>query len=154
MLLKQTTYSTSAVLLQYAESDSLTTGMPLPVNTSDPDQLIKFMSRAGGILFLHGDPNLDNQKRNIAIQVFVSFQPNQIFDFCRSWLRKWSQNKGALWYQEWQSITDRADPTELADILLSHDEHRVRQRLSSPVGEMLDFETILKIKRATQDEAA
>lgn len=124
----------------------------MPKNISSTDDLASFMSRAGDILFLPGDPNYDNQKRNIAIQVFLKFHPNQIFDFCKNWLDKWSRNKTSLWHQEWMALSERSDPVELADVLLSHHEQRVRQRLSSPLGEMLDFEVILRIKRAKLHE--
>lgn len=124
----------------------------MPKNISSADDLASFMSRAGDVLFLPGDPNYDNQKRNIAIQVFLRFNSNQIFDFCKNWLDKWSHNKTSLWYQEWMAISERSDSEELADILLSLHEQRVRQRSSSPLGEMLDFETILRIKRAKLHE--
>lgn len=142
-----------ASLLKYAAQDSSASGIPLPQDISDIDSLTSFMSRAGDVLFLPGDPNYDNQKRNIAIQVFLNFKPDQSFDFCKQWLGKWICNRNALWYQEWMAIAERADASELEDILLSHHEKRVRQRLSSPLGEMLDFETILRIKRATRYEA-
>jgi hypothetical protein len=140
-------------LIKYSVKDALAAGLPMPPCSSDPNELAVFMSRAGDVLFLPGDPNYDNQKRNIAIHVFLSFQHTQIIEFCKEWLEKWSQNKSAPWYREWQAIANRADPEELTDILLSHDEERVRQRISSPLGEMLDFETILRIKRATRHEA-
>lgn len=153
MLKSGISFDRSASLLKYATQDSIASGMLLPKDISDVDNLISFMSRAGDVLFLPGDPNFDNQKRNIAIQVFLNFQPDQIFDFCKKWLDKWKCNRRALWYQEWLAIAERADPNELEDILLSQHEQRVRQRLSSPLGEMLDFETILRIKRSTQHEA-
>lgn len=143
----------SSTLLKYAAHDSLVTGLALPASSSEVGDLAVFMSRAGEVLFLRGDPNYDNQKRNVAIQVFLEFQPQQIIEFCEKWLEKWRKNKNARWYKEWVGVAERADPEELTDILLSHKEERVRQRLSSPLGEMLDFETILRIKRGTQHEA-
>jgi hypothetical protein len=153
MLKSGISFDRSASLLKYAAQDSSASGIPLPKDISNVEELTSFMSRAGEVLFLPGDPNFDNQKRNIAIQVFLKFQPDQIVDFCKNWLDKWTCNSTALWYQEWMAIVERADPYEFEDILLSHHEQRVRQRLSSPMGEMFDFETILRIKRTTQHEA-
>lgn len=133
-------------LKAYVQADAAVTGLRTPEQDT-PEALADFMSVAGESLFLPGDPNLDNAKRNVAIQVFLTFEMSEIVEFGRAWLRRWQQNTQERWYQEWVDIIDRADCTELSDILLSHDQERVRQRLSMPFAEMLGFSVVLDIKR-------
>lgn len=138
-------------LQTYAQADAEAAGLLAP-NPGTPEVLAAFMSKAGNVLFLPGDPNLDNQKRNIAIQVFLSFEMSEIIAFGRAWLQKWIRNSHTRWHQEWTLILDRGDPAEITDILLSHHQDRMRQRLSMPFAEMLDFSVVLAIKRKTRNE--
>lgn len=137
---------TEQSLLVYAQSDAKSTGLSLPADVSQ-ESLVDFMAKAGDLLFIPGDPNLDNQKRNIAIRVFVTFTSREMFEFGRDWLNKWKKYQAASWHKEWVEIVERRDAVELTDILLSSDQNRVRQRLSMPFAEMLDFSTVLQIKR-------
>lgn len=134
-------------MLFYARADALAIGAHTLPDSSSYRALADFMDFAGDTLFIHGDPNHDNSKRNISIEVFLKFNLNEIVAFGLSWLEKWKKNRNQPWYIEWAAIFERADCDEIADILLSHDDERTRQRSSSPLGEMLDFNVILSIKR-------
>ena len=141
----------TSTLCRYAEDDARAAGLSLPRRQTD-DELASYMAVAGHILFQLGDPNLDNQKRNIAIQVFLQFDAATIFAFGLAWLQRWKQNCEAPWYKEWEHILQRGSPAELYDILLSHEQERVRQRTSMPFAEMLGFERVLEIKRKWRRE--
>lgn len=131
----------------YAKADALAIGVDAPPDGSTLQALADFMAVAGDTLFIHGDPNYDNQKRSISIEVFLRFDSTEMVAFGRAWLKKWLKNANQPWYIEWVGIFERADRDEIADILLSHDENRTRQRSSSPLGEMLDVNVVLAIKR-------
>jgi hypothetical protein len=97
---------------------------------------------------LPGDPNWDNQKRNLAIQAYIQFEMPGLFSRGREWcLRQLERREKEPWLQEWIEILDRGDPSELADILLSPDQDRVRQRSSMVFAEEPDYGTVLRIKR-------
>ncbi len=131
----------------YAKADALAIGVDAPPDESTLQTLAEFMAVAGDTIFIHGDPNYDNEKRNISIEVFLRFDSSEIVAFGRAWLKKWLKNANQPWYIEWVGIFDRADRDEIAEILLSHDENRTRQRSSSPLSEMLDVNVVLAIKR-------
>jgi hypothetical protein len=135
-----------ATLLGYAQADAKATGLSVP-GPATPEALVDFMAHAGEHLFLPGDPNLDSQKRNVAIQVFLAFEIPAIVAFGKAWLQRWQQNSHTSWHQELAEIFERADPADLSDILLSHDQESVRQRSSMPFAEMLEFDVVLGIKR-------
>jgi hypothetical protein len=104
------------------------------------------------VLFLSGDPNLDNVKRNIAVQVFLDFSVAEIVSFGAAWLKKWEYKNAESWHQEWTEILARGSPSELTDILLSPAPDRVRQRSSMPFAEMLGVDKVLSIKRRWRHE--
>lgn len=139
---------------RYAQADALAIGLDTVPDASSLRALADFMALAGDIIYIHGDPNHDNEKRNISIEVFLGFEISEIVEFGRLWLEKWKKNKNHSWFAEWAGILERADCDEIADILLSHDAERTRQRSSSPLGELLDFNTILEIKRKMIHEQA
>jgi hypothetical protein len=113
----------------------------------EPLELADSLNRSGYVLFIPGDPNLDNAKRNIAVQVFLDFSVGELVAFGTTWLKKWASNNKESWYQEWTKIIARGSATELQEILLSASPERVRQRSSMPFAEMLGFDTVLAIKR-------
>lgn len=136
-----------SVLHRYALEDARAAGGPAP-DAHNVQEMYASMAQSGDVLFLPGDPNLDNQKRNLAIRAFLEFELNDMISFGRNWCEQQAGLHGdAPWLREWKEIVNRADPDELVDILLSHDENRVRQRISMPYAEMLDFMTVLRVKR-------
>jgi hypothetical protein len=132
---------------RYAAADVSAAGRPTPCS-DDLTQLAAVMSQAGEHFFLPGDPNWDNQKRNLAIQAYIQFEMPGLFSRGREWcLRQLERREKEPWLQEWIEILDRGDPSELADILLSPDQDRVRQRSSMVFAEEPDYGTVLRIKR-------
>ena len=138
-------------LWAYARIEAKQTGQPVP-SSIEPRELTDCMNRNGDVLFISGDPNLDNVKRNIAVQVFLDFSVAEIIAFGAAWLKKWENNNKESWYQEWSEIITRGSRSELQDILLSAAPQRVRQRSSMPFAEMLGFDTVLSIKRRWRHE--
>ena len=134
------------VLRRYADADIARTGCRAREGSGRTD-LEESMNACGRAIFGQDDPVHDNVKRNLAVQVFLEFESETIFAFGRAWLEKWRQNEHEAWFQEWRVIVERQDSTELADILLSSDEERIRQRLSMPFVGMLDFDAVLRTKR-------
>lgn len=136
------------MLMYHSKTDALITGLPIPENPNIRD-LVDYLSLAGDAIYMHGDPNLDNQKRNISIEVFLSFDLQDIVSFGKSWLKKWEKNKNQFWHREWVEIIERADYEEISEILLASHSESTRKRSSSPLGELLDFDVMLSIKRRT-----
>lgn len=101
----------------------------------------------GDVLLIPGDPNLDNAKRNIAVQVYLEFTAEEMAEFGTACLKKWECNIGESWYQEWSEIIERGSAAELQEILLSAAPDPVRQRSSMPFAEMLGSDAVLAIKR-------
>lgn len=140
------TDAAAQTLQNYAREDAISTGLAFPEGLSN-DKIVEFLNQAGDLLFMPGDPNLDNQKRNISIQVFLRFSPEVLFNFANLWLERWSVSSAIGWHKEWSQIVDRRDAAELTDILLSSHQDRTRQRLSMPFAQLLGFGAVLKIKR-------
>lgn len=138
-------------LWAYACNEAKQTGQLAP-SSMQPHDLTDSMNRSGDVLFIAGDPNLDNVKRNIAVQVFLDFTLEEIIAFGATWLNKWEKNHKESWHQEWREIIERGSPLEIQDILLSASPQRVRQRSSMPFAEMLGFDTVLSIKRRWRHE--
>ena len=138
-------------LRAFARMEAGQTGQPIP-SSSDPYELADCLNRSGDVLFIPGDPNLDNAKRNLAVQVFLDFPIEEILAFGAAWLQKWVRNSRESWYQEWSGIIARGSASELQAILLSAAPERVRQRSSMPFSEMLGFDTVLAIKRRWRHE--
>lgn len=138
-------------LWAHACQEAQQTGQP-PPSSMEPLELADSLNRSGYVLFIPGDPNLDNAKRNIAVQVFLDFSVGELVAFGTTWLKKWASNNKESWYQEWTKIIARGSATELQEILLSASPERVRQRSSMPFAEMLGFDTVLAIKRRWRHE--
>ena len=133
-------------LLAFAFTESEQLNLAPPVN-ADAWDIADCLHRNGDLLFLPGDPNLDNTKRDIAVQVFLDFSAQDLIEFGNSWLEKWGENEYTPWHKEWREIIKRGEKSELKDILLSASQERVRQRSSSPFAGMLSFDKVLFIKR-------
>lgn len=140
----------SSYLKKYASQDALISGKDMPdvEGLSEPEMIIclsRFMSDCE--VFLPGDPNLDNQKRNLAIRLFIDFSINEIRRNGKSWLCKFeSQHGDALWFKEWTNILDTFSDEDLVKIYLSSDEVSTRRRISRPTG-LLPFDVSLEVKR-------
>jgi hypothetical protein len=135
-----------AALRAHARHEAQQVGRPVP-DSYDPMVLAACLNASGEIVFMDGDPNYDNAKRNIAVQVFLEFSIDELVAYGAAWLQKWERNSGESWYLEWSQIIARGSAQEIQDILLSSSPERVRQRSSCPFAEMLGFDRVLAIKR-------
>lgn len=140
----------SDYLKTYASQDALFCGKTMPDvdGLSEPEAIIclsRFMSDCE--VFLPEDPNLDNQKRNLSIRLFIDFSINEIRESGKLWLNKFkSQHGHALWFKEWTDILDTFSDDELIKIYLSSDETSTRRRISRPTG-LLPFDVSLEVKQ-------
>lgn len=138
-------------LRRYACIDAEASGLEFDIEEglSEEDEIIalgRFMAHCGR--YMEEDANGDNQKRNIAIRLFMDADLETIRKYGRAWLGKW-QNKyeNQPWFTEWSSIIETATDDRLVYILLSADEDATRIRSSMPFPGLLDFDVVLKVKR-------
>lgn len=143
-----------AWLLKYAQEDAAACGQPapeLPAEASLDEKIVvvaRAMAKYGDTLFLPGDPNYDNQKRNLSIRLFLEASPDVLREKGRAWLERWRATKhNTLWFQEWDRLLAQASDAELIHILLSHEQEPTRQRLSQPFAGILTEPVVLSVKR-------
>lgn len=143
-----------AWLLKYAQEDAAACGQPapeLPAEASLDEKIavvVRAMAKYGDTLFLPGDPNYDNQKRNLSIRLFLEASPEVLREKGRAWLERWRATKhDSLWFREWDHLLAQASDAELIHILLSHEQEPTRQRLSPPFAGVLTKAIVTDVLR-------
>lgn len=140
-----------AALRHYAEADAALKGKALPVFDCESAEgeavsLARFMAHSEQ--YLLDDWNLDNRKRNVAIRLFLEVPLADLRRYGLAWLERWREKNGeAHWFKEWEELINSGSDELLAHTLLSSEEEPTRQRLSMPFSGLLDFDTVLRIKR-------
>lgn len=141
-----------AYLRFYAQEDAKNKGVVPPiVDTASMENEIVILARfiASSDQFLPGDWNLDNQKRNLAIRLFIDFSFDEIRQYGNARLDKLSiDNSNFTWIQEWRKLLNPGSDDALARVLLSADEESTRLRSSKPISGLLDADTALQIKNS------
>lgn len=139
-----------ATLRFFAQADATAKRSLLPVFNSrtavdEAIALARFMAHSEQ--FLPEDWNLDNQKRNVAIRMFLDFPLDVLRQHGHNWLERWRNKNGmTLWFQEWQQLIETAPDDVLARVLLSSEEEPTRQRLSMPFSGLLEADVVLQVK--------
>jgi hypothetical protein len=137
-------------LLMYASQDAAIKGLPMPkvsgLSTADTITcLARFMSDCE--MFLPDDPNLDNQKRNLAIRMFIDYPIDEIREYSKRWIDKFRQQEAnSPWFKEWEIILATFTDEDLIKIYLSSDQESTRRRISRPTG-LLPFDVSLEVKQ-------
>lgn len=138
-------------LLKYAFEDKKATGRQMPAldGYSESGQIVlisRYMATCGR--YPDDDPNLDSQKRNLAIRTFIDHDIDKIRAHGIAWLERFAAEHGhAPWYSEWYRILRESSDEEIARIYLSSDEESDRLRISRPTG-LLTEGVALEVKRS------